>query len=126
MNIDSPQFAIEIIGEKKVFEPRQPPNVEISKKAAKKLLEDINTMKAMQQALNYKDDLEMLENKVEASLDECNEEKNQEILQESVENAIECVNDGLKTSQLVILSGICPLTDMMQPDHQSSKKNMLL
>ena len=84
-----------------MFELRQPPNVEISKKAAKKLLEDINTMKAMQEALNYKDDLEMLKNKVEASLDECNEEKNQEILQESVENAIECVNDGLKTSQLL-------------------------
>ena len=55
----------------------------------------------MQQLLNYKDDLEMLENKVEASLDECNEEKNQEILQESVENANECVDDGLKTSQLL-------------------------
>ena len=60
---------------------------------AKKLLEDINTMKAMQQALNYKDDLEMLENKVERG-------KNQEILQESVENANECVNECLKTSQL--------------------------
>ena len=101
MKIDSPQFVVEIIGEKKMFEPRQPPNVEISKKAAKKLLEDINTMKAMQQLLNYKDDLEMLENKIEASLDECNEEKNQEILQESVENANECVDDGLKTSQLL-------------------------
>ena len=101
MKFDSPQFVVEIIGGKKMFEPRQPPNIEISKEAAKKLLEDINTMRAMQQTLNDKDDLEMLENKVKASLDECNEEKNQEILQESVENAIECVNDGLKTSQLL-------------------------
>ena len=101
MTFDSSQFVLELIGNKHLLEPKSPPNIELSKEAAKKFVKNVQIMRAYQERLKKEDDLAMLENKIKDSQNDLNEEAAAELVEQSVDVSMMSLESTLKQLQIL-------------------------
>ena len=101
MKFDSSQFVLELIGNKHLLEPKSPPNIELSKEAAKKFVEKVQVMRAYQERLKKEDDLAMLENKMKESQNDLDEEAATELIEQSVDISLMSLESTMKQIQIL-------------------------
>ena len=101
MTFDSSQFVLELIGNKHLLAAKSPPNIELSKEAAKKFVKNVQVMRAYQERLKKEDDLAMLENKIKESQNDLNEEAAAELVEQSVDISMMSLESTLKQLQIL-------------------------